>query len=81
MNISKTKYILFRKKSSNIDFSQLKLLIKETEIDRIGLGCKEESFKFVGVLLDEFLTWDHHAKYVCGKAANAVYALCICKYM
>ena len=75
LNISKTKYILFRKKSLNIDFSQLKLLIEGKEIDRIGLGCKEESFKFVGVLLDEFLTWDHHAKYVGGKAANAVYAL------
>ena len=75
LNISKTKYMLFRKKTANIDFSNFKLLIEGKEIDRIGQGCKEESFKFVGINLDEFLTWEHHTKYVAGKAANAVFAL------
>ena len=75
LNISKTKYMLFRKKSANIDFSKFQLLIEEKEIDRIGQGCAEELFKFVGIKLDEFLTWEHHTKYVSGKAANAVFAL------
>ena len=75
LNISKTKYMLFRKKTTNIDFSNLKLLIEGKEIDRIGQGCKEDSFKFVGINLDEFLTWEQHTKYVTGKAANAVFAL------
>ena len=50
-------------------------MIEGKEIDRIGQGCKEDSFKFVGINLDEFLTWEQHTKYVTGKAANAVYAL------
>ena len=53
LNISKTKYMLFRKKSANIDFSKFQLLIEEKEIDRIGQGCAEESFKFVCIMFDE----------------------------
>ena len=75
LNVSKTKYILFRNNLKAIDFSKLQLLIDDEFIDRIGQGCNEESFKFVGIYLDEFLTWNQHVNYICGKAANAVYAL------
>ena len=75
LNVSKTKYILFRNNLKAIDFSKLQLLIDNENIDRIGQGCNEESFKFVGIYLDEFLTWNQHVNYICGKAANAVYAL------
>ena len=40
----------------------LKLFIENKEIDRIGAGCKNESFKFVGIHLDENLSWNHHHK-------------------
>jgi hypothetical protein len=75
LNISKTKYILFRNKNQIVDFTNLKLKIESEEIERIGQGCTEESFKFVGVHLDEFLTWNYHVKHVRGKVAGAVYAL------
>ena len=38
-------------------------------------GCKNESFKFVGVHLDENLNWNHHLKAVKNKASSAVSAL------
>ena len=75
LNISKTKYILFRDKSQQVDFTNLKLKIQNEDIDRIGEDCKEKLFKFVGVHLDEHLTWKHHLKHVRGKAASANYAL------
>jgi hypothetical protein len=75
LNISKTKFILFRNKTQGVDFSNLHLNIDNEEIERIGFGCKEESFKFVGIHLDEYLTFDHHVKYVRGKVAGAVFAL------
>ena len=75
LNISKTKFILFRNKTQSVDFSNLHLNIDNEEIERIGFGCKEESFKFVGIHLDEYLTFDHHVKYVRGKVAGAVFAL------
>ena len=51
----------------------LKLFIENKEIDRIGAGCKNECFKFVGIHLDE--TWNHHVKAVKNKASSAVFAL------
>ena len=75
LNISKTKYILFRDKKMSVDFSDLNLEIDNDNIERIGEDCKEKYFKFVGLHLDEFLTWDHHAKYVRSKAASTVYSL------
>ena len=75
LNISKTKYILFRDKKQIVNFEDLILKIDNEIIDRIGEGCEEEYFKFVGIRLDEHLTWKYHTEYVRGKVASAVYAL------
>jgi hypothetical protein len=44
-------------------------------IERIGQGCKEKFFKFVGMRLDEFLTWEFHIKHVGNKISSANFAL------
>jgi len=75
LNTSKTKYILFRRKQQVVDFVNLHLKIDEKEIERIGMGCKAESFKFVGIQIDELLSWDCHLKYIKNKVASASYAL------
>ena len=49
LNVSKIKFILFRKKYVFFD-QKYKLMI--------GDGYKEKCFKFVGVIFDEFLKWD-----------------------
>ena len=54
LNVSKTKYIIFRH-ISNV-FSDLNLFIDEENIDQIGMDCNENSFKFVGLNLNEFLS-------------------------
>ena len=75
LNASKTKYILFKKKKEDVNITSLKLLIDNKDIERVGTGCKNESFKFVGVHLDENLNWNHHLKLVKNKASSAVFAL------
>ena len=75
LNVKKTKFMLFRPKSKNIDFSNLTLKIGNSDIDRIGAGCKETGFKFVGHVIDEFLSWDDHLKHVTSKLSSANYAL------
>jgi len=50
-------------------------IIDNKDIERVGTGCKNESFKFVGVHLDENLNWNHHLKAVKNKASSAVFAL------
>ena len=75
LNISKTKYILFRKPNMHIDHKNLHLSIEDSSIERIGSGCNENSFKFVGVKIDEFLKWSDHLNSVKGKLASATFAL------
>ena len=80
LNIKKTKYILFRPKSTKIDFSNLTLKIGNQPIDRIGKGCKATSFKFVGIMLDEFLDWDNHISHVSAKVSSGSFTLNRSKY-
>ena len=58
LNVSKTKYLLFRNKHMPFDDHVFKLNIGEEKIERIGNNCREKYFKFVGVRFDEFLTRD-----------------------
>ena len=51
------------------------LNIDNEVIERIGKNCPEESFKFVGINLDESLSSRHHVNYVRNKIAGATYAL------
>ena len=75
LNVSKTKYILFRTKRMIVDFSQFKLSIGTEKVERIGSDCTEKYFKFVGHRLDEFLSWDHHINHVQGKLSSANFAI------
>ena len=58
-----------------VDFSNLSLSIGDEKIERIGSECKKKSFKFVGIHLDEFLTWDQHINHVYSKLASGNYAI------
>ena len=40
-----------------------------------GHGCKENSFKFVGVKIDEFLLWKDHINSIRSKLSSATFAL------
>ena len=75
LNVSKTKYILFRSKNMHVDFSQLNLQIGNEKIERIGDDCKDKFFKFVGIRLDEHLTWAHQINHVHSKLASGNYAI------
>ena len=44
-------------------------------MERIGEGCRETSFKFVGHYLDEKLKWDYHIQHVRSKLAKSNYAI------
>ena len=75
LNVKKTKYILFRTASMNVDFSNYSLKLDGKKIDRIGQNCEETTFKFVGHYLDEYLMWDTHINHIIGKLASANYAI------
>ena len=67
LNVSKTKYILFREKKEIVNFDNLNLKIDGNNIDRIGMDCQDKYFRYVG-----FLNWDYHIKHVRNKLSSAV---------
>ena len=75
LNVSKTKYILFRNPTQKVDFANLSLRINGQNIERIGNDCNIKSFKFVGIHLDEYLQWDAHIQHVRCKLSSANFVL------
>ena len=80
LNISKTKYIVFRTNNMPLNPS-LNLSIGDKLIERIGEDCITTSFKFVGHVLDEFLAWKHHIVSVKRKIACANFKIMQVKKM
>ena len=68
LNLEKTKYSFFHKpsKKDDIPLRLPKLIINNYEIKR------EESIKFLGVLLDQHLTWKGHIKLTENKIAENI---------
>ena len=74
LNISKTKFMIFTPpgtlKNENITLS-----IGGNNIDRISNSSKETAFKFVGIWIDEDLSWSTHISKVKNKISSGCYAL------
>ena len=51
------------------------IYISGREVERIGSNCETKSFKFVGVYLDEFLTWEHHINHIINKISSSSFVL------
>ena len=68
LNVKKTKYSFFHKPSKKDDIPLVlpKLNINNSEIART------ESIKFLGVLLDENLSWKTHIKYIENKISKNI---------
>ena len=69
LDASKTNYILFRNKKSQISKSNCKLIINGEEI---GLVSKT---KFLGIIIDEHLEWKYHIDMCKRKISSGNYVL------
>ena len=68
LNIEKTNYMLFRPKSKKDDIN-ISLSCENTEIRQ------EKVIKFLGLYLDEYLTWNAQIKHLCNKMSKNLYLL------
>uniref|UniRef100_A0A672GN57 Reverse transcriptase domain-containing protein n=1 Tax=Salarias fasciatus TaxID=181472 RepID=A0A672GN57_SALFA len=66
LNISKTKYMIFSYRRTDVDTT---LTVEGIEIERTN------EIKFLGVLLDEQLTWKSHIEYVKTKISQTIAVL------
>ena len=67
LNISKTKSIVFRNNRMPFNPDEYNLQLNGKKIERIGEDCKEKYFKFLGMRIDEFMTWKYHIDHVSSK--------------
>jgi hypothetical protein len=90
LNISKTKYIIFRTRGKQIpnnihpveinqnEIGTIEHESKITPIDRVWNGAnniENRSFKLLGVYLDEYLSFDKNTDVLCAKLTRANYCM------
>ncbi len=86
-NTSKTKFVIFRTRGKLINDEECVLLFNNnepgqpadpeliTQIDRIHNGGEEKSFKLLGVLFDEYLSFNSHNQQLCSKISKSLFCI------
>jgi hypothetical protein len=87
VNTAKTKYIIFRTQGKVINNNECTLLFNNNEpgqpedpnqistIDRIHNEGPESSFKLLGVMIDEYLSFNAHISHVCAKVSKSLFCI------
>ena len=75
LNKNKTKYMVFKGGTKNLDFNILDISVGGTHLEQIGSQFQEKTTKFLGVFLDETLSWKYHLIYVKNKISRALYGI------
>ena len=66
LNVSKTKYIIFHNHQRNIDSLIPDIRINNQAIERVS------EFNFLGLTIDEHLSWNAHIKKISNKVAKSI---------
>jgi hypothetical protein len=87
VNASKTKYIIFRTPTKHVDETVCNVFYNSTEIgtpddptlispiERVSYNSPESSFKLLGILFDEHLSFKPHIDMLCSKISKSLYCL------
>ena len=75
LNAGKTKYIVLRPRHMKQDLSLHTVHIGDTVIFRIGNDCTEKTTTFLGMHLDENLSWKYHINEVKKKVSRALFSI------
>jgi len=78
LHVQKTNLMIFappnKKLQNNID-QELSLSLDGEKIDRVGTGCQNNHVKFVGLSIDDKLSWEVHIKNICRKLSFCQFTL------
>ncbi len=75
LNIKKTKFAIFGPHRKKGNEQTPNIIINGQKVDQIGTNSPELSTTFLGIHLDEHLTWDCHIRYVCKKMSQGMFIL------
>jgi hypothetical protein len=73
LNANKTKYIVIRHNHMHCDLTGLNINIDNIPLKRIGNDCDEKAAKFLGIHIDEHLTWKYHIAHVNTKVSRTLF--------
>ena len=73
LNSSKTKQILFA--NPKVHLHEIPLIIGGQPIEQIGANHKTKTFKFLGLLVDDKLSWTDHIQYIRRKTNSGCFGL------
>ena len=75
LNVGKTKYIVFGPAISRQNLPLQDIYIGNEQIERICHSNRDTSFKFLGLEIDEMLSWNQHIDKICIKLSRANYII------
>ena len=75
LNTKKTKYMIFKGKNMPDISENVKICINDSILGKIGNNSDIKYYKFVGVLLDENISWEHQLIHVSNKISSGLFAL------
>ena len=75
LNIAKSKFMVFGPQNSSALSQNFNIHINNIKIEQCGRKGKQTSVKFLGLLLDEHLSWRPQVLSVCNKIKKGIFAL------
>ena len=75
LNANKTKFIVIRPPNLKCEFAKLNIKINGVCLQQIGKHTDECSTKFLGVHIDEHLSWKYHFNHINNKISRALFML------
>jgi len=76
LNVKKTKFALFGPNIHNLNIPpNINLSLNGLTLTRVGNNCVEKNIKFLGILLDESLSWKDHIKVIKTKLSRSIFVL------
>ena len=67
--------MIFRTKNMKVDFDKVALKLEGKDVERIGEDCETKYFKFVGIHLDEYLSWEYQINHIHSKLSSGNFAI------
>jgi len=90
INVSKCKYVVFHNKGKKLNFEQSEIVFNLNEVncenkatnifplERVS-NCaakpENQTYKYLGILLDENLNFNNHTDYICKKLSKSLFCL------
>ena len=75
LHAKKTKYIICRANITHPDINNRHIILSEHHVDRVGNTQNEKSLKYLGIHMDDTLTWKYHINKISSKMSWANYMI------